>query len=202
MKSTILKSHPGGLLLSMPLWWFLLSCQPDLKTIESLTRTDEGPVETAWEIEVVYSERADLRMVLEAPLLKRFAGEKNYMEFPGGFLVVFYDSLQQVTSRMSANYAISYEDDERIEARNDVVVVNELGEQLNTEQLIWDQQKEIIFSEKFVRITTEDEVLYGEGFEADERFMVWRIKRPGGGFNIDLERESGDPPPQSQADLE
>ena len=165
----------------------LFSCQPDLKTIETLTRPDEGPMESTRNIEVVYSEGAHIRMRMKAPEMERYTGEKNYMEMPLGLQVEFYDTLMNVTSSLSANYAISYEDDDRIEARNDVVVVNELNERLNTEYLVWDQQKEIIFSDKFVKITTAEEVLYGDGFESDERFNEWIITRPRGTFTIDTE---------------
>lgn len=161
------------------------SCQPDLETIETLTREDKTPVESGYNIKIVYSSHSQIRMILEAPRMERYEGEEPYLELPEGVSVVFYDSLENVNSTMSANYAISYEHKELLEARNDVVVVNELNEQLNTELLIWDQQKEIIYSDKFVKITTEDEVLYGDGFEADERFSQWVIKKPRGTFSID-----------------
>ena len=165
----------------------LFSCRPDLQTIENITRVDESPVESAYNIEVIYSEGAKIKMVLTAPRMDRYEGERNFMEMPEGVQVLFYDSLMKVTSSMTANYAISYDDDERIEAQNDVVVINELNERLNTEHLVWDQQKELIYSEAFVKITTEDEVLYGEGLEADERFNQWEILRPRGTFTVDTQ---------------
>lgn len=179
----------------------LFSCNPDLKTIESLTRVDEGPVESTENIEIIYSEEGYTRMIMTAPRMDRYTGEKNYLEMPQGLHVQFFDTLMNVTSSMSANYAISYDENKRIEAQNDVVVVNELNERLNTEQLIWDQEKEIIFSDKFVRITTEDEVLYGDGFESDERFNQWTILRPRGTFTIDPEAEPGAGEVRSEAEV-
>jgi LPS export ABC transporter protein LptC len=169
----------------------LFSCKPDLKTIENLTRVDEGPVESTENIEIIYSEGAHIRMIMTAPRMDRYLGEKNYMEMPLGLHVQFFDTLMNVTSSMSANYAIRYDEDERIEAKNDVVVVNELNERLNTEHLVWDQEKETIFSDKFVKITTADEVLYGDGFESDERFNQWTILQPRGTFTIDTDAEPG-----------
>ena len=169
----------------------LFSCRPDLKTIESLTKLDEGPVESTSNIEVIYSEGGHIRMIMSAPQMDRYEGEKKYLEMPQGLQVEFYDTLMNVTSSMSANYAISHDDDKRIEARNDVVVINQLNERLNTEYLVWDQEKESIFSDKFVKITTEDEILYGDGFESDERFDQWTILRPRGTFTIDTDAEPG-----------
>ncbi|MFO7873012.1 MAG: LPS export ABC transporter periplasmic protein LptC [Bacteroidales bacterium] len=163
----------------------LLSCQSDLESIEAVTHVDEGPIETAIDVEIIYSDEGHVRMIMEAPRMDRYENEDPYLELPRGLDVVFYDSLENQTSRMSSKYAISYEETEIIEARNDVVVVNEKGERLNTEHLTWNQQEETIFSEKFVKITTDDEVLYGEGLEADERFDSWRILDPHGTFQVD-----------------
>ena len=166
-----------------------VSCKSDLDTIQALTQKDESPIESGFEVEMTYSEHAQIRMVLKAPRMDRYGGEKNYIEMPEGISVVFYDSLMNVTSTLTANYAINYLENDLFEARNDVVVVNEANEKLNTEQLIWDQTKGIIYSEKFVKITTSDEVLFGNGMEADERFSSWEIKNPRGTFSV----ETGEP---------
>jgi LPS export ABC transporter protein LptC len=164
-----------------------VSCNPDLDKIENITKNYNLPVETAEDLRIVYSTNAQVQMIMEAPLMERYEGEKPYMELPQGFLMIFYDSLMIETSRISAKYAIQYADDELIDARNDVVVENiENRERLNTEQLIWDQKKAIIFTETFVKITTEEEVLYGDGFESDERFTSWIIKKPRGTFSVDM----------------
>ena len=170
------------------------SCKTDLDTIETITRKDVSPIESATGVKLVYSSYANIRMILEAPRMDRYVYDEEYLEMPDGIHVVFYDSLMNITSTLSAKYAISYENQEIIEARNDVVVVNEMNEKLNTEHLIWDRQKGIIYSEKFVKITTEDEVLYGEGFESDERFSQWEIKRPRGTFSVETGPSPGREP--------
>jgi LPS export ABC transporter protein LptC len=164
----------------------LFSCSPDIKTIEAITKDQNIPVETARNLRIVYSTHGVIQMIMEAPSMQKFANEKPYMELPDGFLMIFYDSLMNENSRISANYAIQYEEDQLIDARNDVVVQNmENNQKLNTEQLIWDQKGEIIYTEKFVKITTEEEVLYGDGFESDDRFSAWIIKNPTGTFYVE-----------------
>ena len=168
----------------------LQSCQPDLRVIEDITRVDESPVESTFNIEIIYSSEGIVRMIMTSPRMDRYETEKPYLEMPEGLEVLFYDSLMNVTSSMTAKYAINYGENELVEARNDVVVINELNERLNTEHLVWDQKKEIIFSDKFVKITREEEVLYGDGFESDERFNQWVIKKPRGTFTIDTEAQT------------
>ena len=58
------------------------------------------------------------------------------------------------------------------------------NEILNTEHLIWDQSKKTIFSNVAVKITTNDEVIYGDGFESDETFNKYEILNPRGTINV------------------
>jgi len=173
----------------------LASCQNDLETIREFSQQEPLPVEAGQNIRVVYSSNAQVRMILTAPEMNRFTMPENFIQMPKGISVEFFDSLMNVTATLTANYAINFLDREVFEARNDVVVVNENNETLNTEQLFWDQTTGRIFTEKFVQITSQDEVLHGEGFESDERFTQWTIKRPRGTFKVQtgLEQPSVSP---------
>jgi len=164
--------------------FFLFACENDIKVINNVGNKEFLPVESAKDVETIYSDSAQIMMIVKAPQLDRYEGEKPYSEMPKGIEAYFYDSLMQVKSKLTANYAISYEKDKLMEAKNNVVVVNEKKEQLNTEHLVWDQRKGIIYSDKFVKINTGKEILWGEGMEADEMFNKWKIKRPKGSITI------------------
>ncbi|MEA1897727.1 MAG: LPS export ABC transporter periplasmic protein LptC, partial [Bacteroidota bacterium] len=97
--------------------------------------------------------------------------------FTQGILVHFYNKQGKEESYMSSKYAIYHEEDNLWEASDSVVVVNSEGEILNTELLFWDEKTEKIYSSKFVKITTMNDVIHGEGFEADQTFSTWNIKK-------------------------
>lgn len=166
------------------------SCSPDLETVETITRKDELPAEAAENLRILYSSHGRIQMIMEAPEMERYEGDEPYMELPQGFVMSFFDEFMNETSRISAKYAIQYEKDDLIDARNDVVVENmETLEKLNTEQLIWDRKNEKIYSDKFVKVTSGEDVLYGEGFESDDRFTSWSIEDIWGSFSVDLESD-------------
>ena len=167
----------------------LFSCENDLGTINIITSKDNTPFEISKNVKLYYSENSQVKVLLKTPLLERYLGERPYLEMTKGIEVYFYDSLMRVSSQLTANYAVSYENDKITEARNNVIVINEKHEQLNTEYLIWDQNKAIIYSNVFVKITTPDEILMGEGFESDEKFETWHIKKPKGNFTVKEETE-------------
>lgn len=166
------------------------SCSPDLETVETITRKDELPAEAAENLRILYSSHGRIQMIMEAPEMERYEGDEAYMELPQGFVMSFFDEFMNETSRISAKYAIQHEKDDLIDARNDVVVENmETLEKLNTEQLIWDRKNEKIYSDKFVKVTSGEDVLYGEGFESDDRFTSWSIEDIWGSFSVDLESD-------------
>ena len=120
---------------------------------------------------------------MKSPIYKKYGGKEPYMEFPQGIKVIFYDPGMKVKSTMTAGYAVIRELTHRMEARNNVEVMSVAKqEKLNTEHLIWDERLMKIFSNQFVKITTGDKVLYGQGFESDQTFDHWEIKRPTGTF--------------------
>ena len=62
------------------------------------------------------------------------------------------------------------------ELQDSVVAINENKEKLETELLFWDQKKNIIYTDRFVKITTEDQIIQGYGLESDPRLSKRRIK--------------------------
>ena len=61
---------------------------------------------------------------------------------------------------------------DELEVNGDVSIINQKGEQLNTETLTWNKVDKKIRSEGFVKIFTDDEIIFGTGFEADENFTT------------------------------
>jgi LPS export ABC transporter protein LptC len=160
------------------------SCKNKLEDINAITINDTFPVETGINVEIITSDSAKIQAILKAPLYKRYKGKNPYVEMPKGINAVFYDSLMRVKTRLTSKYAIKYDKLNVMEVMNDVVVINEKGEQLNTEHLIWDQKKRRIYNNVFVKITSTDKVFLGDGLDADDSFLKWIIKKPRGTFFI------------------
>jgi LPS export ABC transporter protein LptC len=87
---------------------------------------------------------------------------------------------------LKAKYAINNTKTEQMIARNNVQLVNKLeGKRLETEELIWDQKTGRIFSDKFSKITSKQEVIYGDGFESNQDFSQYRILKIRGIVNME-----------------
>lgn len=165
------------------------SCKKnEIEQIEQVTAHEELPAEAATNVEILFSDSGKVALRLIASKLDRYEGEKPYMEFTEGVKMIFYNSNQEPESQIECNYAINHINEKVMEAKNDVVVINADGEKLNTEHLIWDQGKQLIHTEEFVKITTKDEIIYGDGMEAKEDFSSYKIKNLKG--TISLEEET------------
>jgi LPS export ABC transporter protein LptC len=92
--------------------------------------------------------------------------------------VQFYNDSNLVESTIRSKYARYDEKKQLWKAQNDVVAVNiKKGEQLNTEELFWDEKTQEIYSDKFTRVSSASGVFYGEeGFEAQQDFSKYRLK--------------------------
>ncbi len=184
------------LTIKITIWWavFLIvflsvSCENDMKTIREIGLRDTFPTEIMTDGDMLYSDSGRVQVLVKTPLIKRYDKEKQYMEMPIGVKVFFFDSALIANSWLIAKYAKSYDNDNKLEARKNVIVVNDKGERLDTERLVWDTEKKIIYSDRFVKITTKDKILFGDGMEADERFDKWKILNPTGSIEIEEELE-------------
>jgi len=171
---------------------FFYACKNDIEDINSFSFLDTMASEVVKDARIIYSDSGELVAILKAPLLEHYNVREPYIELKKGVAVYFYDSIGVVTSTLTADYAISYEAEEKMEARKDVEMINTKGEQINTEVLIWDQRADKIYSNEFVKITTEDKIIFGDGFISDERFDKWKIIKPRGTIYVDDQETKND----------
>lgn len=156
-----------------------------MKTITELTFDEQAPVQSAKEIELIYSDSGKIVLKLQAPLFYRYLNESPRIEFPDGFKITFYDRQMNISAELTAKYGVSWEDSKIMEAKNNVVIHHyEKNETLNTEHLVWDQRRKKIYSDVFIKRTTPDGVLYGDGFDADEDLTSYTLRNPRGIFEV------------------
>ncbi len=165
----------------------LFSCKNDIKEVHALTSDTKLPIQTTYNASYDYTEGGKLKNRLVVTQLDRYIGEDPYVEVSNGFTMFIYDSLEHVEAELSAQRGIYREELFIMEAREDVILLNKAGDQLNTEELIWLQDSGIIYTDKFVKITRADGVLFGEGMVSNESFTKYSIKKPTGEMNLALD---------------
>lgn len=163
----------------------LFSCKNDLATIQSLTIVDSLPMEMTYDIEMTYSDSAKIQAILSSPVMTRVDDENEIIEFPEGFKVLFYDSDTIPKSEITALHGIIFENEKRMEAKNNVIVKNiQKNEKLETEHLIWDRKTGMIYTDVFITITKTDQIIFGDGLKSDQNFESYEILNPTGELSI------------------
>jgi LPS export ABC transporter protein LptC len=151
---------------------------------------DSLPSATAKDIYTVFTDSGKVQLILKTPILEKYdKADEPYTEFREGINVIFYDGNPNPVGTVSARYA-KYIDSKRLwELRDSVVVINKENEKLETELLFWNQQKDLIYTERFIKFTTEDEIIQGTGFESDSRLTKREIRKISGIIYINEENE-------------
>jgi LPS export ABC transporter protein LptC len=141
----------------------------DLLTLPSLTVRD---------FETIFTDSGRIQLVLTSPIMEQYENaEVPYSEFKLGILVKFHDGREEPVGSVSAKYAKYTKSNNVWELRDSVVVINEAKEMLETEILFWDQAKDKIYTDRFVKITSTDQVIQGFGFESDSKLQRRRIRK-------------------------
>jgi LPS export ABC transporter protein LptC len=169
---------------------FLASCENDIAVVNELTAAMEQqlPLESGKNVEMLYSDSAIVRAKLNTPQMDRYMGKKNYMEMPKGMLIIFFNEERKEANRLKADYGIGYDNGkgmDKMEAKRHVQVINEKGDKLETEHLIWDAVTKKIYTDQFVKITTKEQVIWGTGLKAEEDFSKYEITNPQGVIQVD-----------------
>lgn len=165
---------------------FFTSCQTDRNEVMAIGKKTVMPSQTGKDITLLYSDSTLLKIKLTAPQMQMYDKKvkRPVSIMPKGFHVVFYNEEEKPTTTLKADYGVRYEDTKRMEAKYNVEVVNENGEKLNTEHLVWDEQQKKITSDAFVKITTAREIIMGKGLEANQDFTRYEIKEITGSVRL------------------
>ncbi len=177
----------GGIFIL--LFFSFLSCENDLAEVSKFIDDDEVAIEVGEDVKMLYSDSGRVEMMIEAPVLHRHLDKRTpKREFPKGLEVYFLDKEQKVQSWLTGKYAIEDENMHVITIQDSVVLFNHNEETLETDELIWDQGTNMIYTKQFVRITTKDEQITGYGFEADREFKYWKIIAPQGSVKVNPDK--------------
>lgn len=165
-----------------------ISCngKDNLEKAGKITNETVLPLEVGKNIEFVYSDSAIIKAILKAPLMESYSQlEDPYIEMQEGLDVTFFGNNRQPSSFLTAKYGIQKTNQKIIEVRDSVVAINTQGDTLRSEELIWDEVKNKIFSDKQVTIKTTDETIIGQGFRSNPQFTEYEFFRIIGQFTID-----------------
>jgi len=163
---------------------FQLGCVTNEETLtESVSETENLSTQVITLGEFVYSEKGEIKNILEAGRLERSEDHDIWKVSEGFRLYIGGDksNYQAVLSGGRGNYNPN---SGHLIARDGVELINLEGERLNTEYLVWSHDSDKVHTNRPVSIQTSTGTLHGKGLEADSRFEHYRILDPTGAFDV------------------
>lgn len=143
-----------------------------------------GPQREVENMETYYVDQDKIKVKIIAALVYEFGSGDR--EFPNGIYLEFYDETGKMESTLKANHAYFFKDKNQWRGQGDVEVRNiQKHEQLNTEELLWNPAEKKIFTDKFVTIKQQGDVIYGEGLDAKQDLSDYIITKPIGEFAVE-----------------
>jgi len=151
-----------------------LSCETKIPVIPKSDLLSLPSV-TAKDFYTILNDSGRKQLILSAPLLEQFdKADPPFSEFRSGIKVVVYNGNDKPVGTVTAKYA-KCTSNNLWELRDSVVVVNENNEKLETELMFWNQEKDRIYTDRFVKITEDNLISQGIGFESDSHLTNRRI---------------------------
>ena len=168
-----------------------VGCENDLKEVAGLTDYDDLPVETIIDSRITYTDSTRVQFTVEGGQIDRYPSEEDpYDEFSNGMIITTFDNQGNFESQIMSKNATNHPKMKIMVARDSVVLKNNEGKMLETELLTWDENTGKIYTDKFVKITTPNEILFGDGLEADQDFSRYEIQNIKGRIKIDADEET------------
>lgn len=160
----------------------LSACSKQESVEEVLTYN--GPFMEAENIETLYSDSAVLRIRLTAP--KQLEFQNGDREFPQGLYVEFFDEQGKKSSTLRSNRGTYKKEENLYIVRGNAIVSNLVEKKsLHTEELNWDPETQKVYTDKFVKIIGPEQILTGNGLDANQDFSLYTIRDPRGIFPVE-----------------
>jgi LPS export ABC transporter protein LptC len=164
---------------------FCISCQEnDMAKVKALFNEQDADVEIADSVKFTYKENEFIRAIVTGKTIKRYTKTENKLEFPDGLLVKFYQQLELI-SVLKADYAENNVGEQMIRVSGNVYMENAKYERLLTPSLTWNVRSKRIYTDQPIQIKTVDNTISGVGFDSDENFSNYTIRKVTGIVSVD-----------------
>jgi len=166
----------------------LLACKNDLDQLAQVDMDADAPDRITTQAEYYYSDSGIVRNRLRAGRVEEYmAEERQKTVMTDGVELVFFNPDGGHGSVLTAREGLIKPRKNRMEVRDHVVFTNALGERLETEHLVWSQDSDRVWTDQPVKIIRAQDILYGQGMDANEDFSRYTIRRLTGTLYVDPE---------------
>jgi LPS export ABC transporter protein LptC len=164
---------------------FIISCTNDPKLVQDFVSDKLQAIEQIKGAELLHTENGKIKVKIVAGKIERFQNSQPQLIFSEHLEVYFYNDSSQLQSTLMADNASIDEENKIMLAKENVVLISSDAKKLETDELVWDEKQNTIYTDKKVKITTGKEIIYGEGFISNPDFTEYSITKIHGTFDFE-----------------
>ena len=105
--------------------------------------------------------------------------------FEKGVYLEKFDTTMNVEATVKCDTAYYFNEQKLWKLIGNVDIKNTNDEKFHTRLMYWDQEKEQIYSDAYIKIEQADQVTEGIGFSANQNLTVWQINNTKGIFTLE-----------------
>ena len=165
---------------------FTASCGSDVKEVVH----DKFDPETSFtlrttEVSMLISDSGITRYrIIAKDWLMYDKATEPYWYFPEGIYVEKFDTLFNTEASIKSDTAYNYVKKKLLKFIGNVKVENLEGKKFETSLLFYDQDRDRIYSDQYIRIEEGDKIITGYGFESNQDMSKYTIFNSAGTFPI------------------
>ncbi len=164
--------------------FLFFSCTSDQNLVKEFISENHLPIEQITDAELLHTENGKLKVKIIAGNIERFTDKQPELLFSKDIEIFFYNESEEIQSKLYSENATVDKKNKIMVAYNNVNLISSDNRSLETEELLWDQVSDRIYTEKDVKIITNNEIIYGKGFYASPDFTKYEITNINGTFDI------------------
>lgn len=166
---------------------FLFSCSGGADRAESdIVASDSTAVMSTYGVTTLISDSGRISYKIEAEEWSIFNKRRPpYWSFEKGLYLEKYDRNMNIEATVKCDTAYYFNEDKLWKLLGNIDIKNSKNEKFLTDTLYWDQGKEMIYSDAYIRIEQGDQITEGYGFSSNQNLSVWQIKNTKGIYAIE-----------------
>ncbi|HLP16249.1 MAG TPA: LPS export ABC transporter periplasmic protein LptC [Bacteroidota bacterium] len=171
---TTRSSLAAGIVIVLMLAACAGGCEEKIKPSLSGLSSSSMPSQESWNTTVTFTDTGVVKAILRTGHLAMYDTSRTTL-LDSNVRVDFFDERGRHSSTLTSRAGSVDESTNNLEASGNVVVTSDSGVTVRTEKMKWDNARQRILSDEFVRITSPKEQLQGRGFESDQNLRNYKI---------------------------
>ncbi|MBR1882964.1 MAG: LPS export ABC transporter periplasmic protein LptC [Muribaculaceae bacterium] len=157
--------------------------------VDHATDPDHVPTMATNDVQTIISDEGHTRYRITAKRWLMFEeARKPHWIFPQGVQAEELDSAYAIITTIKCDSAYYDKGSTLWDLHGNVRITNENGDVILTDQLFWNQGKHTLYSDAFIHIEKQGRIIEGYGYESNEKFTTYQLRRVEAIFPIDESR--------------